>query len=34
VAKGATILCSDVELDEGSALLALRRQQDALFFKV
>ena len=34
VAKGATILCADVELDEGSALLALRRQQDALFFKV
>ena len=32
VAKGATILCADVELDEGSALLALRRQQDALFF--
>jgi predicted homoserine dehydrogenase-like protein len=34
VAKGATILCADVELDEGSALLALRREQDALFFKV
>ncbi len=33
VAKGATILCADVELDETSALLGLRRQQDALFFK-
>jgi predicted homoserine dehydrogenase-like protein len=33
VAKGATILCADVELDQGSALLALRRRQDALFFK-
>jgi predicted homoserine dehydrogenase-like protein len=33
VAKGNTILCGDVELDETSALLALRRQQDAEFFK-
>jgi predicted homoserine dehydrogenase-like protein len=32
VAKGAVIQCADVELDEGSALLALRRQQDAAFF--
>jgi len=32
IAKGATILCGDVELDETSVLLALRRQQDAMFF--
>ena len=32
VAKGATILCGDVELDETSVLLDLRRQQDAAFF--
>lgn len=32
VAKGATILCGDVELDERSELLALRRQQDGAFF--
>ena len=34
VANGATIVCADVELDEGSELLALRRQQDAAFFGV
>jgi predicted homoserine dehydrogenase-like protein len=33
VAKGATILCADVELDETSVLLDLRRQQEAAFFK-
>lgn len=33
VAKGATILCSDVELDEASELLGLRRRQDAEFFR-
>jgi predicted homoserine dehydrogenase-like protein len=32
VAKGATILCGDVELDETSVLLDLRRQQDRAFF--
>jgi predicted homoserine dehydrogenase-like protein len=32
VAKGATILCADVDLDGPSALLDLRRQQDAAFF--
>jgi predicted homoserine dehydrogenase-like protein len=32
VAKGATILCGDVELQETSVLLALRRQQDAALF--
>ena len=31
VAKGATILCGDVELDETSVLLDLRRQQDRMF---
>lgn len=32
VAKGATILCADVDLDGPSELLALRRQQDTAFF--
>lgn len=32
VAKGSIILCGDVELDDKSELLALRRQQDASFF--
>ena len=32
VAKGATILCGDIELDDKSELLALRQQQDAFFF--
>jgi predicted homoserine dehydrogenase-like protein len=32
VAKGAPVLCGDVDLDEGSVLLALRREQDAAFF--
>jgi predicted homoserine dehydrogenase-like protein len=31
IERGALILCDDVELDEGSALLALRRAQDAAF---
>jgi predicted homoserine dehydrogenase-like protein len=32
VARGALITCGDVELDEASELLALRRRQDAVFF--
>jgi predicted homoserine dehydrogenase-like protein len=32
IAKGATIVCDDVELDEASVLLDLRRQQDRMFF--
>ncbi len=32
VNEGATILCGDIELDDRSELLALRRQQDAAFF--
>lgn len=32
VAKGATVLCADVDLDSSSVLLDLRRQQDAAFF--
>jgi predicted homoserine dehydrogenase-like protein len=31
VRKGELITCSDVELDESSELLALRREQDGVF---
>jgi predicted homoserine dehydrogenase-like protein len=32
VKAGRPILCGDVELDESSELLALRREQDEAFF--
>jgi predicted homoserine dehydrogenase-like protein len=32
IQRGGTILCGDVELDETSVMLALRREQDAAFF--
>jgi predicted homoserine dehydrogenase-like protein len=32
VAKGRPILLADIAVDEGSALLALRRKQDSIFF--